>query len=100
MVVLIANALMNFRKLLRKFDREESLEQSSKQHIRYNAFSPEGKEALRMYKKAVGLMKERSSVNQADPFGWLYQAGIHGTFWSNMGELTSLASERGFGTPE
>lgn len=91
---------MNFRKLLRKFDRSESLERGSEDHVRYNAFSDEGKEAIRLYEKAVGIMKEKSALNQADPYGWLYQAGIHGTFWNTMNDLTTLAPERGYGSAE
>jgi hypothetical protein len=89
---------VNFRKLLRKFDRSESLERGSDKHVRYSAFSEEGKEAIRLYEKAVGIMKEKSAENQADPYGWLYQAGIHGTFWNTMNDLTSLAPERGYGS--
>ena len=43
-------------------------------------------------------MKLRSAANEADPFGWSYQAGIHGTFWTNMYDLKSKASRRGYGT--
>ena len=91
---------MGFRKLLREFSGANSLEAGSRQHVRYNAFSNEGAESIRLYEKAVGIMKEKSAVDQADPYGWSYQAGIHGTFWNTMNQLTSLASERGFGTPE
>ncbi|MGA1172003.1 MAG: hypothetical protein ACO3TN_06750, partial [Aquiluna sp.] len=83
---------MEFRKLLREFSRANSLETGSRQHVRYNAFSDEGAESIRLYEKAVGIMKAKSVVNQADPYGWSYQAGIHGTFWTNMNQLTSLAS--------
>jgi len=91
---------MRFRKLLREFSDAKSLESGSRQHVRYNAFTEEGAESIRLYEKAVGIMKANSAVDQADPYGWLYQAGIHGTFWNTMDQLTSLASERGFGTPE
>ena len=91
---------MKFRKLLREFSGAKSLERGSREHVRYNAFSEEGAESIRLYEKAVGIMKAKSAVDQADPYGWSYQAGIHGTFWNTMNQLTSLASERGFGTPE
>lgn len=44
--------------------------------VRHEARSPEGKESLRHYATAVGVMKERDSK---DPTSWAYQAAIHGT---------------------
>ena len=89
---------MNFKQLIKKFDRKTSLEASSETFIRHNVFSDEGQKAAELYEKAVGLMKARSAANEADPFGWLYQAGIHGTFWTNLDDLTSKAVSRGYGT--
>ena len=79
--------------------------------MRHNVYSPEGKEALMLFDKAVGLMKERSLKNQADLLGWNYQAGIHG-IWNldyekpdslqnqTRAQLADFAELKGFDTRE
>ena len=76
----IPTSYSNFSDLLAKYSipTSRSLENSNPNRVRHNVYSPEGKEALVLFDKAVGLMKERSSNNPADLLGWNYQAGIHG----------------------
>ncbi len=62
-------------------DERNSLEQGNSEFVRHSVYSEAGQEALELYEKAVTLMKARSKVNQGDPLGWTYQAGIHGTFF-------------------
>ncbi|WP_341879692.1 tyrosinase family protein [Synechococcus sp. UW140] len=104
---------MNFSELLSKYSSPEnrSLENWNPNRVRHNVYSPEGKEALMLFDKAVGLMKERSSKNQADLLGWNYQAGIHGIWnldyknpedgdgWSRE-KLADFAEKNGFDSKE
>ena len=104
---------MNFSELLSKYSSPEnrSLENWNPNRVRHNVYSPEGKEALMLFDKAVGLMKERSSKNQADLLGWNYQAGIHG-IWNldyekpdslqnqTRAQLADFAAIKGFDTRE
>ena len=104
---------MNFSDLLAKYSipTSRSLENSNPNRVRHNVYSPEGKEALVLFDKAVGLMKERSSNNPADLLGWNYQAGIHGIWnlnyknpkdgngWSRE-KLANFAAKKGFDTRE
>ena len=88
--------MQNFEALLAEFSDQGSLQQGNNEIVRYNAYSSEGQQALELYEKAVSLMKERSSVNQGDPFGWVYQAGMHGNFWRNVEQLASWSSQYGY----
>ena len=104
---------MNFSELLSKYSSPEnrSLENWNPNRVRHNVYSPEGKEALMLFDKAVGLMKERSLKNQADLLGWNYQAGIHG-IWNldyekpdslqnqTRAQLADFAAIKGFDTRE
>ena len=71
---------MDFARLLSRFAETESrsLETSNLDRVRHNVYTPEGKKALALFEKAVGLMKARSARDPGDPLGWAYQAGIHG----------------------
>ena len=60
---------MNFKQLTQKF-AGQSLETNNKQYVRHNAYSKAGENALELYNKAVGLMKQRSAENPGDPLGW------------------------------
>ena len=105
--------LMNFSELLGKYSSSEnrSLENWNPNRVRHNVYSPEGKDALLLFDKAVGLMKERSLKNPADLLGWNYQAGIHG-IWNldyekpdslqtqTRAQLADFAEEKGFDTRE
>lgn len=102
---------MNFSDLLAKYSSPEnrSLENGNPNRVRHNVYYPEGKEALVLFDKAVGLMKERSLRNPADLLGWNYQAGIHGIWnldyinpeggdsWSRE-DLADFAVRNGFDT--
>ena len=88
--------MQTFEQLLANFSEKGSLQQGNNEIIRYNAYSSEGQQALDLYEKGVSLMKERSSVNQGDPFGWVYQAGIHGNFWRDVEKLASWSSQYGY----
>lgn len=104
---------MNFSELLGKYSSSEnrSLENWNPNRVRHNVYSPEGKDALLLFDKAVGLMKERSLKNPADLLGWNYQAGIHG-IWNldyekpdslqnqTRAQLADFAEEKGFDTRE
>ena len=85
--------MQNFEQLLGKFSEQDSLQRGNNEYIRYNAYTTEGENALNLYEIGVALMKERSFANQGDPFGWDYQAGIHGTFWGNLQGLASWAEQ-------
>jgi hypothetical protein len=109
----IPTSYSNFSDLLAKYSipTSRSLENSNPNRVRHNVYSPEGKEALVLFDKAVGLMKERSSNNPADLLGWNYQAGIHGIWnlnyknpkdgngWSRE-KLANFAAKKGFDTRE
>ena len=82
----------NFGALLRKY-QDVPLEQGDKRFVRYNAYSPEGKEAIRLYRVAVALMKNKPA---SDPYSWDVQAGIHGTFWTTIQALKSGMVNKGF----
>ncbi|HAB90273.1 MAG TPA: hypothetical protein DCF84_07020, partial [Bacteroidetes bacterium] len=84
--------MSKFKNLLSQFSKQGSLENGNDQIVRYNAYSGEGKRALALYEKGVSLMKERSAVDQGDPFGWVYQAGIHGNFWRDVEQLAKWSS--------
>lgn len=87
---------MNFRRLTQKFSGQ-SLEANNSQYVRYNAYSEAGQNALELYDKAVGLMKQRSAENPGDPLGWYYQASIHGTFLNqNRQALANWAEANGY----
>ena len=79
-----------------------SLEQGNSEFVRHSVYSEAGQEALELYEKAVTLMKARSKVNQGDPLGWIYQAGIHGTFFeqnkAGKEALATWADTNGFAT--
>lgn len=79
-----------------------SLEQGNPEFVRHSMHSESGQQALELYEKAVTLMKARSEVNQGDPLGWIYQAGIHGTFFTQnqVGKeaLATWADANGFAT--
>jgi tyrosinase len=47
-------------------------------HTRPSASSPEGRNALQLYREGVRVMRERSRADFFDPTGWTYQALIHG----------------------
>jgi len=105
--------LMNFSELLSKYSSSENrnLENWNPNRVRHNVYSPEGKDALLLFDKAVGLMKERSLKNPADLLGWNYQAGIHGIWnldyenpksgqrWTRA-DLADFAEKKGFDTKE
>ena len=84
--------MKSFEQLLSQFSSQSSLENGNDQFIRYSVYSSEGQRALELYEKGVSLMKERSSVDQGDPFGWVYQAGIHGNFWRNISDLAEWSA--------
>ena len=102
---------MNFNQLLSIYDDPEnrSLENPNLDRVRHNVYTPEGEKALKLFDKAVGLMKERSTQNKADPMGWDYQAGIHG-IWNldyeqpnelrDVQEFVDFAVDNGFDTRE
>lgn len=104
---------MNFSELLSKYSSPEnrSLENWNPNRVRHNVYSLEGTEALVLFDKAVGLMKERSLKNPADLLGWNYQAGIHGIWnldyknpedgdgWSRK-TLADFAEKNGFDSKE
>ena len=88
--------MQTFEQLLADFSEKSTLQQGNHEIVRYNAYSSEGQQALELYEKGVSLMKERSSVNQGDPFGWVYQAGIHGNFWRDVEKLASWSAQYGY----
>lgn len=104
---------MDFSQLLSRFAESESrsLEVSNPGRVRFNVYTEEGEKALVLFEKAVGLMKERSALNPADPLGWSYQAGIHG-IWNldydqpdiltggGYEDFVDFAVEKGFDTRE
>ena len=79
-----------------------SLEQGNPEFQRHSVYSETGQQALELYEKAVTLMKARSKVNPGDPLGWIYQAGIHGTFFTQTKAgkeaLATWAETNGFAT--
>jgi hypothetical protein len=87
---------MKFGSLLKKYDSAKSIENGSERLVRHNVYSEEGIKATKLYEKAVGIMKARSEKDQSDPYGWTYQAGIHGTFWTDLETLAQQGSKRGF----
>ena len=102
---------MNFTQLLSEYaeSKNRSLENSNINRVRHNVYTPEGKKALKLFEKVVGLMKERSAQNHGDPLGWSYQAGIHGLWnlnyeqpaeFSNSQEFVDFAVANGFDTRE
>ena len=84
--------MQNFQQLLDQFATQSSLQNGNDQIIRYNIYSSEGERALELYEKGVSLMKARSDLDQGDPFGWVYQAGIHGNFWRNVEQLAKWSA--------
>ena len=89
---------MNFNQLLSIYDDPEnrSLENPNLDRVRHNVYTPEGEKALKLFDKAVGLMKERSTQNKADPMGWNYQAGIHGIWNLDYEQPDTLESNQAF----
>ena len=89
---------MNFSELESQYAESEnqSLENPNLDRVRHNIYTPEGEKALKLFDKAVGLMKERSAKNKADPMGWDYQAGIHGIWNLNYEKPDTLESNQAF----
>ncbi len=86
-----------FDSLVRKF-QNIPLEEGDSRYVRYNAFSPQGKESIRQYQIAVALMKGKPA---SDPYSWAVQSGIHGTFWTTIQSLKGGMIAKGyFNNPE
>lgn len=94
--------MYSFSDLLADNADRNSLEQGNPAFVRHSVYSEAGQRALELYETAVTLMKARSEINQGDPLGWIYQAGIHGTFFSQnqVGKeaLATWADANGFAT--
>lgn len=91
----------NSDSLFKRWGSAKSLESGNSNFIRYDVNSKAGKEALALYAKAVGNMKERPN---SDPYSWNQQAGIHGSLLLTVDALKTKAPELGFsqngdGTP-
>ena len=84
---------MNSQSLFKRWGTAKSLESGNINFIRYDINSREGREALALYAKAVGNMKERPN---SDPYSWNQQAGIHGSLLSTVDALKTKAPELGF----
>ena len=89
------------KSLFKSWGASKSLESGNRSYVRYDIGSRAGKEALALYAKAVGDMKERPN---SDPYSWNQQAGIHGSLLSTMDDLQTKApalgfSQNGDGTP-
>lgn len=81
-----------FELLMRKF-QDVPLEQGDPRFVRFNAFSREGKEAIRLYRIAVAIMKSKPASN---PYSWDVQSGIHGTFWTSIEQLKQGMIKHGY----
>ncbi len=81
-----------FNSLIGKF-QNTPLEEGDRRYIRSNAFSPQGKEALRQYRIAVALMKSKPA---SDPWSWDVQSAIHGTFWTSLQTLKDGMIDQGY----
>lgn len=81
-----------FETLVRKF-QDVPLEEGDARFVRFNAYSPQGKEAIRQYRIAVALMKSKPA---SDPYSWAVQSGIHGTFWTSIQTLKEGMINKGY----
>ena len=94
--------MYSFSDLLADNADRNSLEQGNPAFVRHSVYSEAGQRALELYETAVTLMKARSEINPGDPLGWIYQAGIHGTFFgqNQVGKeaLATWADANGFAT--
>jgi len=81
-----------FDSLVQKF-QDVPLEKGDTRFIRFNAYSPQGKEAIRQYRIAVEIMKNKPA---SDPYSWAVQSGIHGTFWTTIQSLKEGMINKGY----
>ena len=91
-----SQSLLTFSDLVQDF-QDSSLETGNPDFIRYGAHTPEGANAIDLYRIAVDVMKDLPSNN---PYSWDVQAGIHGTFWTTLSSLKQGMIDEGFMTIE
>ena len=89
-----SQSLLTFSDLVQDF-QDSSLETGNSDFIRYGAHTPEGANAIDLYRIAVDVMKDLPSDN---PYSWHVQAGIHGTFWTTLSSLKQGMIDEGFMT--
>ena len=89
-----SQSLLTFSDLVQDF-QDSSLETGNSDFIRYGAHTPEGANAIDLYRIAVDVMKDLPSDN---PYSWDVQAGIHGTFWTTLSSLKQGMIDEGFMT--
>ena len=92
----VTQSLLTYSDLVQEF-QNSSLETGNPAFVRYGAHTPEGADAIDLYRIAVDVMK---SLPNSHPFSWGVQAGIHGTFWTTVQTLKQGMIDEGFMTEE